>query len=339
MTKIRVVWTGGTIGSSRKDGVADVDQSRPSQILEQYGQAWGGNVLFEDRRPVNLLSENLHCSDWKAIWSAVVEGGFDGIDGVLVAHGTDTLHYTAAALSFGLSGVPVPVILVGSNLPIDEEGSNGIANFTAAVQYIQQAPMPGVFSAYQNPGEKEVQIHLGSRLMPCQPFVHRFGSAVMPFGVMKDGQFCPTQEGRDILDCWQQDPSAGLRFSQVEFSPQVLYIQPYPGIDYGRYDLKNVKAVVHGLYHAGTASVRKPSNLAGWVEQCGKLGIPVYLAPIEGGEEMYRSSRELLDAGAIPLPGMTAHSAVVKVMMACGMFERQDWDNFLMQPLAGEFLK
>ena len=339
MIKIRVVWTGGTIGSSRKDGVADVDQNRPSQILEQYGEAWGGNVSFEDRRPVNLLSENLHCSDWKAIWKAVVDGGFDGIDGVLVAHGTDTLHYTTSALSFGLSGVPVPVILVGSNLPIDEQGSNGIANFAAAVQYIQQAPMPGVFSAYQNPGEKAVPIHLGSRLMPCQPFVHRFGSAVMPFGIMEDGHFHLTQEGKHIVENNQQPPSSGLKFSQVEFSPQVLYIQPYPGIDYSRYDLENVKAVVHSLYHAGTASVREPSSLARWVEQCGELGIPVYLAPIEGGEEMYRSSRELLDAGAKPLPGMTAHSAVVKVMMACGMFEREDWDNFLMQPLAGEFLK
>ncbi|GAA6395829.1 Glu-tRNA(Gln) amidotransferase subunit GatD [Solibaculum mannosilyticum] len=339
MTKIRIVWTGGTIGSSRKDGVADVDQSRPSQILEQYSEAWCGNVLFEDRRPVNLLSENLHVSDWKAIWKAVVEEGFDGVDGVLVAHGTDTLHYTAAALSFALSGVPVPVMLVGSNLPIDEEGSNGIANFAAAVQYIQKAPMPGVFVAYQNPGESEVQIHLGSRLMPCQPFVHRFNSAVMSFGVVKDGRFYPTQEGRELLDSQIQSQPTKLRFSQVEFSDQVLCIQPYPGIDYSRYDLDNVKAVVHGLYHAGTASVREPSNLSKWVEQCSRRGIPVYLAPMEGGEKMYSSSRTLLDAGAKPIPDMTAHSAAVKVMMACGMFAApEDWDAFLKEPLAEEFV-
>ena len=99
---------------------------------------------FHELLPL-LDSANMNQANWLAMRDVIVEavsGG--GFDGVLVLHGTDTLAYSAAALSFLLLGLSVPVVLTGSMLPAGAEGSDAWGNLLGAMQALQTGAKPGV---------------------------------------------------------------------------------------------------------------------------------------------------------------------------------------------------
>lgn len=119
---------------------------------------------FVTASPLTILSENLLPDDWKTIADCVRKRLTPDMAGVVITHGTDTLGYSAAALSFMLAGLPVPVALVSANLPLEDPRSNGTANFLAAVDFIRTEKLPGVFVFYRQ--QERDQVFLGARILP-----------------------------------------------------------------------------------------------------------------------------------------------------------------------------
>ena len=125
-TKLLVLYTGGTIGmQASADGLAPASgfeaRLRAQQALEQGRQL--PNWVFRELLPP-IDSANMRQANWLAMVAAIRQAvEQDGCDAVLVLHGTDTLAYSAAALSFLLLGLPVPVLLTGSMQPAGVPGS------------------------------------------------------------------------------------------------------------------------------------------------------------------------------------------------------------------------
>ncbi|MCC3377443.1 asparaginase [Cohnella sp. REN36] len=327
MNKILVVFTGGTIGSRKGDRGIDVDAAGSYFLIEQYaGSAGKREVAFEAIQPYNLLSENLIPEDWAQLTAEIRAASPESYAGVIVTHGSDTLAYSSAMLSYLLCDTRVPVVITASNYPLDDARSNGLRNFAASVDFLLDRPLPGIFTLFGNDRGESV-VFLGTRITQALPFTDQFDCTYdAPFGWMKDGRFVwnehPLNPSPDTLLARVPAPAPWAAGDEM---PQVLYIKPYPGIDYRVFDFSSraPRAVLHDLYHSGTACTREAEgrSLARFIADSRAHGVDVFLVPTrDPGGDVYASSSSLTQAGGIPIEGMSADAALMKLMLACANF-------------------
>ncbi|UPL05486.1 asparaginase [Pseudomonas sp. IsoF] len=142
-----VLYTGGTIGMlETPEGLAPAGgfDARMREHFAQMADAPQLQWTLQEMNPL-LDSANMQQHNWLAMRDAIVEAvDVAGHDGVLVLHGTDTLAYSAAALSFLLLGLPVPVLLTGSMLPAGVPGSDAWDNLCGALRQCEQGLEEGV---------------------------------------------------------------------------------------------------------------------------------------------------------------------------------------------------
>jgi len=165
MKKILVVFTGGTIGSTAAEGTINTSSEAPFKLLQQFQQHYKNHrqIHFSTIQPLLILSENLAPCVWQTLIAAIEAQQPDQYDGIILTHGTDTLAYTAAALSFYFNAIKIPMILVSSDYPLEDTRANGLENFMCAVEFILQNIQAGVFVPYRN-RQQTPQVHRGSRL-------------------------------------------------------------------------------------------------------------------------------------------------------------------------------
>jgi len=142
-----VLYTGGTIGMlETPEGLAPAGGFE-ARMREHFAQMAGAPQLHWTLQEMNPLldSANMQQHNWLAMRDAIVEAvDVAGHDAVLVLHGTDTLAHSAAALSFLLLGLPVPVLLTGSMLPAGAPGSDAWDNLCGALRQFEQGLENGV---------------------------------------------------------------------------------------------------------------------------------------------------------------------------------------------------
>ncbi len=336
MKHILVVFTGGTIGSMAIDGTINTAGSAPFKLLQQFKQRYSGHhqVDFTTIEPITILSENLAPAFWKILIEAIEAAGPQQYDGIIITHGTDTLSYTAAAISFYFHALDVPILLVSSDYPLDNPKANGLGNFVCAVEFVVKENRPGVFVPYRNQ-QQLTQLHKGTRLASCLQlsgdFISVQGKSHMQFD---KGRFC-------LLNQIGSQPSDNIVLLKACFSERILLIRPYPGLDYGRFNLMGVDAVLHDLYHSGTACVSdqwgENHSLLKFIGDCGALGINVYLAPAHQSDDAYQSTRVLVGRGAVMIWNMSIEAAYVKLALAYGNFnDSEKIMAFINTDIAGE---
>ena len=118
-------------------------------------------------------------------------------------------------------------------------------------------------------------------------------------------------------------------------------IKPYPGLNYAHFNLENVDAVLHDLYHSGTACAStqwgENYSLLEFIKRCGEQDIKVYLAPAIKSADAYQSTRALIEQGAEMIWNMSIEAAYVKLMLAYGNFsDEQQIMAFIDRDIAGE---
>ncbi|MDT8407231.1 MAG: asparaginase domain-containing protein [Methylococcales bacterium] len=323
MKTILLCLTGGTLGASFHQGQIAPDAKAQATLLSQFHDLNREHtqVTFEVIQPFNLLSENMMPRLWGELIQALTAQDLQRYDGIIVGHGTDTLPYTAAALSYALRGLPIPVLLVSSHLPLDEPQANGLANFSAAVDFIIQHPLSGVYVPYQNPGQK-LALHAGLNLLSSLPLSCDFISAAgQPLAWYERGQF-------HFNDAIHTESSEQEWQIPARFSSRILLLRPYPGLDYRGINLTGYQAVLHDLYHSGTACIASEPGatyaLPDFMARCQAANLPVYLAPIASDQRFYQTSLALDEAGGRFLPDITLEAAYVKLCLAYGVFADTD---------------
>ncbi|MBP0966511.1 MAG: asparaginase, partial [Oscillospiraceae bacterium] len=151
--RIALILTGGTICSrTGEDGARRSDAESALSVLEQHYRLANpySSVQFLTRIPLNRLSEDLTPDDWCTLLRSVATLDLEKLDGIIIAHGTDTLEQTAAMLSAALCGIHIPVILVSAIAPLSDPMTNGHVNFEAAVRLICRRLSGGVWFVYRN---------------------------------------------------------------------------------------------------------------------------------------------------------------------------------------------
>lgn len=337
MTKqILIVFTGGTIGSIATEGTINTNETTAYKLIQLYQQHYPHHhINFTPIQPLQLLSENLAPPAWTTLITAIESAHPENYDGIIVTHGTDTLSFTACALSYYFHALKKPMLLVASNYPLDTPKANGLENFICAVEFILQINEPGVFVPYRNPHQImhiHRGIHLAASLQLSGDFISVQNKHYLTFDQSRFSALNPTTD----------TPIKAVLLKPV-FSDNILLIKPYPGLNYTHLCLNSVVAVLHDLYHSGTACATQQwgddYSLSEFIKRCAKQGIPVYMAPAIKHEDAYQSTRALLDLGATMLWNMSLEAAYVKLSLAYGNFtDVTNIAEFLSKNIASELI-
>lgn len=305
--KILVIFTGGTIGSTVRNGYIGTEETTGYTLIDSFRDK---SITFETSSPYTILSENLSAKELNILQKELDNALKKDYDGIIITHGTDTLQYSAAAIEYAFGKCSVPVIFVSAAFPLEDERTNGFDNFNAAVEFIRYGKENGVFAAYKNSTDKFTAIHIASRLLQ-----HSEGSADLysidgtPFAVFDGKHF-------DIKETVKKKTSS---FGIVEYvnDPGILLIESHPADSFS-YSLDGTNAVIMKPYHSATIATAS-ENLKAFCKRAKNAGIPIFISGVKEGAS-YESTRFFEELGISPLPYETFICSYMKIWagISCG---------------------
>src|SRR5487761_157941 len=310
--KVIVLTTGGTIGHrSTPEGVA-IPEFNPQDLTSAIALP---DVTLEFRTIFKKGSKDITPHDWQIMAAAAAQALGERPCGVVLLHGTDTMHYTAAALSFMLQRLSVPVVLTGSMVPGGDPGSDAVPNLRDAVRvaaYADLAEVCIVFSA--NAARASAWIIRGNRARKIHSqAINAFESVnVPPIGTVK---------GDDItLEAFRFARQASTRrvMLTTNIEADVPLIKLTPAVTATA--LKRYLDGVHGAVLEGTGIGHLSNELHDVIRQFAKpTAVTTQVA--HGGERLglYSADSETLALpNIIPTRDMTSETALVKLIWTLG---------------------
>ena len=308
--KILLLSTGGTIASVVADAGL-VPKESGEQLINMLGEL-PYDITVEDI--LQLDSSNIQPEEWKLIAEKIFENR-NKYDGIVVSHGTDTMAYTASMLAFMLQNINIPVVLTGSQVPINVVLSDAPDNLRLAFAAAASC-CPNIYLAFDR------KVMLGCRSVKVRTInFDAFESVNVPpvAKVTSDGlvfseQNLPINTKECTLNT-EINPHVSLVKLFPGFDPKLLFAMVESGC-------KGIVIEAYGL--GGMNYIRR--NMVGAVGELIRYGIPV----IASSQCLYERSdltkyevgREALLEGAISARDMTSESAITKLMWGLG----QGWD-------------
>lgn len=326
--KILVVFTGGTIGSTVNDGYISPDDSTTYQLIEQYKALKKRDVEFTFVEPYTSLSENVTGEHLKCLGNCLLEQIGQDYDGIIVTHGTDTLQYSAACMSYLLPNLQIPVIFVSSNYVLDDPRANGLVNFAYAVEFIATRQGTGIFVIYRN-NDRVIYVHRGTRLLPHLPYSDDlFSVGGQYYGIYKNDQFVANAN----YQATAVETSYSLSLPDV-WNSDILRIFPYPGMEYPKLPT-HTRAILLDTYHSGTLCSITP-NMEAFFAAADEKNIPIFLTGADSGMD-YDSVKAWKKLQICTLPKASPIAMYVKLWMALHsekLLDRVTLNNIMLTPI------
>lgn len=313
--KILTVLTGGTIGSRTENHIIETGMKSSYKLIDLYYQTYGNELELETIQPFSYLSENFTLDVINQLADTVLKTDTSGYDGIIITHGSDTVSYTGAFLSYLLCSLNCPVVLTASDYPPDNEKSNALKNLRGAVQFIKSRYVKnGVYFSYGNPHEN-AEIHIATRINEADCFTDKFSSFCGNcFGVIENDKFIPYSDNpspAEISSCRQ--------YPLKKFKSGCLILKSFTGMDYRFINPENpdLKSVVNIMYHSATAcTYGTDTSLTDFIEKCSKRNIKVYCVSFKNRKDLYSSANKIIECGGIPLFNISYQSAYAKIVLA-----------------------
>lgn len=283
----------------------------------------------------SIFSENMTVPHWQKLAEAIAEELDGGADAVIVPHGTDTMGYTASAVSFMLGEVSKPVVFVGAQRSSDRPSSDASCNLMAAAKFCVEGGRAGVFVVmHDGPGDDSFAVHCGTRVRKMHTSRRdAFKSINVPpvAHVDKDGKIVFNTPGRAVSDAKVEARSA--------MCTDVVLLQFYPGMDPALFHDVVMKS--KGVVIAGSGLGHVNSNMVPLIREATDAGIIVVVTSqcLNGRTNLnvYNTGRDMLAAGAITVWDMLPETAYTKLMWALANTSSVEAAKVVMQtPLAGE---
>ena len=322
LPKILLLSTGGTIASKidyRTGAVTPVltAEELNSSVPELAAIAnIDAEVLFSE------YSENIMPEHWLKIAEKIKEHSESDYIGIIVAHGTDTMHYTSSFLSFALAGFPIPIVLVGSQRSSDRASSDAALNLIGATKFIKESKTKGVYIVmHHDENDETIACHVGTRVRKNHTSKR---GAFQTIGDDPAFLIADNQIQKNITENF---------FKVNEFQPKinldtkVALVKYYPGYDPRLLD-KIIEMGYKGIIFEGTGLGHIGNTMYESVKKANENGVFLGMTSqcIDGRTRMtvYESGRDLLDLGITPLEDMIPEVALVKAMWAIGNSQNRE---------------
>ena len=334
-----IMSTGGTIASRVDYRTGAVRSAISASDLYGVVPELADVARVDTEIVYSIYSENLTQKNWCELAQKVAERIEQGVDGIVIAHGTDTMAYTSAALSFALQNLPVPVIVVGAQRSSDRPSSDAATNLIGAVKAAGEAPFAEVgLAMHETISDIAIIVHRGTKVRKCHTSRRDTFKSINGFPIAKVKNLQVTME----TDQYQRrDPKKKLVL-KPNFSDKVALVKFYPGLDSAIIDFyveKGFKGIL--LEGSGLGHVSKFCFDA--IKNAVAKGVVVALASqcIWGRVNMnvYDTGRDLLSFGVVPLDDMFPETGLVKLMWALGQTsDPKEAVKLLKTNIAGEYL-
>ncbi|MGM9590172.1 MAG: asparaginase [Faecousia sp.] len=323
--KILLLTTGGTIASMPGgEGLEPHRSSVMERELEQLRTYY--DITVQD--VMCLDSSNIRPEEWKLIARHVFEHRA-GFDGIVISHGTDTMAYTASAVTFMLPDIDLPVVFTGSQLPLADMLSDGPDNLRTAFA-MAAAGYPGVFLAFDRKvmlGCRAVKVR-ASGFSAFESVNARYAAQVSNLGLVVDQEVLPRSKGEPRL-C-------------TEMSRDVFLLKLTPGLNPAVFDMlaaMGYKGIVIEAFGLGGINVLH-RGLRG-IHRCVEDGLSIVVTTQclydSSDLRVYQVGNKLLELGVIQGRDMTSEAAMTKLMWAIGQgMEQEEIAQLFNQNLAGE---
>ncbi len=316
LPRVLILGTGGTIASRIDYRTGAVHPAVSSSDLHSLVPELSAVARVEPEIMFDVFSENMTPEHWTKLARRIERAVRDGADGVVVTHGTDTMGYTAAALSFALAGVPVPVIIVGAQRSPDRPSSDGPLNLAAAVSVAGGAGFAGVYVAmHLGESDDRVAFHSGTRVRKNHTSRRdAFVSVGVPLAAVW---------GRSGLEYVSDGlPKRGGEFrARPKFDGRAALVKFYPSMP-GSVVASLRREGVRGIVVEGTGLGHVSKEVAAELGRFVKAGGMACMTSqcINGRVDLnvYTTGRDLTELGILPLEDMLAETALVKAMWALG---------------------
>lgn len=307
--KILLLFTGGTITMVKNRQGVLVPAKNVEDITNTF-PAMQKEAVLESHFVVDIDSSNMTPKLWQKI-ATVIYQNYHKYDGFVITHGTDTLSYTASALSFALTNLHKPVVLTGAQKPISEFGSDSMFNLFNSVKVAADRRIREVTLVFDtrimrgNRTSKQFAQKIDAFWSPQYPLLGEIGVAIKyfphksPFSVPK----------KDLV-------------LKADFDERIISLCLFPG--FSPHILATI--IEQKLYRGiiirgfGPGNINTENGTLDMIAQATANNIPVVIVcSCPGGTtslEIYETGQKTIDAGAISAGEMTIEAATVKLMWA-----------------------
>lgn len=336
-SRVKLFGTGGTI-ASRLD-------YRTGAVIPAFspGELYGSvpeladYCNLETEKLYGVFSENMGPEQWIGTAKAIAAEIEKGVQGIVIGHGTDTMHHTAAALSFMLQNVPVPIVMVGSQRSSDRPSSDAALNLIHSVKTAAESDIAEVMVCMFGPtSDSYGLLHRGTRVRKMHSSYRSTFRTLgdIPIAMVDKKNITPLRQ--DYLKRRKDKEFKLLPY----FEDKVGIVYYYPNMNPDIID-SMIANGYKGIVIAGTGlgHVNKPLYPA--LKRAQEAGVAVYMTvqTLWGYVQMYvyETGREMMQLGVVPAENMLPEVAFVKLGWALGQTDDLDKVKELMlKPVNGE---
>ncbi|WP_123622557.1 Glu-tRNA(Gln) amidotransferase subunit GatD [Halorubrum sp. CSM-61] len=347
---IALISTGGTIASTVDYRTGAVTAQFDAEDVLRAVPDLAGRANYRGRVVANILSENMEPPIWRELAEAVREEVEAGADGVVVMHGTDTMQYSASALSFMLDS-PVPVVFTGSQRSADRPSSDNVMNAVCAVEAAKADHAETLVCMHATQSDDACALHRGTRVrknhtsrrdafetVGAEPLGRIDYEAAAEAGADGGAADDAIEWAREPIargDGEGEDGDDADLSAATDLAPDVELVKFTPGMDPAAWDYLDDK---DGVVIEGTGLGHVHTDLIPRIEELVEGGTVVAMTSqcLAGRvcDRVYDTGRDLLDAGVVEAGDTLPGTAKVKLMWA--LANRSDPAEAMGRDLAGE---
>ncbi len=348
LPKITILHTGGTIASKvdyRTGGVLAL--FTPKEILEMFPEL--RSIADIDSRLIrNMWSEDMRFAHYNLMAKEVAKEADRGVDGVIITHGTDTLHYSSAALAFALEGIGIPVILVGSQRSSDRGSTDAALNLISAAYFIAGSDFAGVAICMHEsisdttslilPPTKARKMHTSRR------------DAFRPINSSPIARVDFENKGTSLIakDYPKKSKQGKLKLKLFNEKLKIAMVKTHPNMfadelrAFEKFDGMVLEGFALGqapINEIDTFTAEHKKILAAIKELSSKMPVVMASQCIYGRLQMnvYSTARDLQAAGVLGnLSDMTPETAFIKLAWLLSNYTKEETKKLITQNLRGE---
>jgi len=347
---ISLISTGGTIASTVDYRTGAVTAQFDAEDVLRAVPDLAGRANYRGRVVANILSENMDPGIWRELAEAVREEVEAGADGVVVMHGTDTMQYSASALSFMLDS-PVPIVFTGSQRSADRPSSDNVMNAVCAVEAAKADHAETLVCMHATQSDDACALHRGTRVrknhtsrrdafetVGAEPLGRIDYEAAAEAGADGDAADAAIEWAREPLprgDGAGEDGADVDLATATDLDADVELVKFTPGMDPAAWDYLDGK---DGVVIEGTGLGHVHTDLIPRIEELVESGTVVAMTSqcLAGRvcDRVYDTGRDLLDAGVVEAGDTLPGTAKVKLLWA--LSNQSDPAEAMGRNLAGE---